>query len=772
LSHLRATEPDTFSQVVSYHYLDTLAEPGTPLTSPVVSYQYYDWPGDENLTFQTSPNVSYYFDGAPQILTQPLAQVLRTGQTATFSVNADGSLPLSYQWRLNGVNLTGGTGPTIAIDDLEPGDSGSYSVAVQNAHGTAVSTDANLIVYLPPPNPLPTLPSMTTAGSTPPVAVTVPPPPPGSLKVFNTSGQLVDPAGAIDPNKKTIVMTHGWLSSPSAWPTAMRLALKDAGHGANANIVVWDWSTNASEVRLWKAAGYTPKEGEALALALMSGSALGPNYSQPIHFIGHSLGTLVNCRAADYLHGDGKNSPAKSPGSYLPSKTHMTLFDEAELAVPVNGAQVALDVLLGKSSLTNGQGSSSPAKVIPEQAEFIDNYVGEVGLLHSRAANVLLWRRIAVPGISDFIGAGLHGYSYDWYRRSIVPPAASALGLGGKRMGFFWSFERGTIPGVSVPEEETFFLQSLDPSASALAVTELDDDAAQLISRHRVSAYIGLQAYQSVVYPTYQAYKGLSLVGNAIEGVYLDGIQYAGNMVANFAETFTAPTGQPVYSGVAGSTPAYFIEPGQSPPNTFQAGWNLQFTIQPGAPQPQHLQIPIRANAGAVAATNTVYTIIPIHVPTEAVGVSFEYKIHGAADDDFMAMGIGQENNYSMEARYVEDGQWNGTPVIQVSDVRNQDVDLIFALTGANGPPSGTLSIRNIQFFVPPKPQLDLQIAGPQLTALWPLSALDWTLESTTNLSDPNSWQPVNVAPLDGDYFHTHTFDISTTGRAFFRLKK
>ena len=446
ISLARATDSDVASPVVSYHYLDTFAEPGTTIISPVVSYQYFDWPGDENLTFQSSPNVSYYFNGAPQILTQPLAQVLRTGQTATFSVSADGSPSLSYQWRLNGVNLTGGTGPTIAIDDLQPSDSGSYSVVVQNAHGTAVSTDAKLIVYLPPPNPLPTLPSMTTAGSTPPVALTTPPPPPGTLKVFTASGQLVDPAGAIDQNKKTIVMTHGWLSSPSEWPTAMRQVLKDQGHDANANILVWDWSTNASELRLWKAAGYTPKEGEALAQALMNPSALGPNYNQPIHFLGHSLGTLVNCRAADYLHGDGINLPAKSPGSYLPSNTHITLFDEAELAVPVNGARVALDVLLGKSSLTNGQGSSSPAKVIPERAKFIDNYVSEVGLLHSRAANVLLWRRIAVPGINDFIGAGLHGYSYDWYRRSIVPPAASALGLNGKRMGFFWSFGAGNDP--------------------------------------------------------------------------------------------------------------------------------------------------------------------------------------------------------------------------------------------------------------------------------------------------------------------------------------
>jgi len=63
--HSFATDPDTFSPVVSYQYLDSLAAPDAPttITSPVVSYQYFDWIGDENVTFQYSSNVSYYFSG-------------------------------------------------------------------------------------------------------------------------------------------------------------------------------------------------------------------------------------------------------------------------------------------------------------------------------------------------------------------------------------------------------------------------------------------------------------------------------------------------------------------------------------------------------------------------------------------------------------------------------------------------------------------------------------------------------------------------------------
>ncbi len=192
----------------------------------------------------------------------------------------------------------------------------------------------------------------------------------------------------------------------------------------------------------------------------------------------------------------------------------------------------------------------------------------------------------------------------------------------------------------------------------------------------------------------------LSALGNKIEGVYLDGIQYSANMVANFAETFSARKGTPVYLGAAGSTPAYFLQPGQTISGNTQATWDFQFSIQPGAPQPQQLNVPMRATALASSPTgpaaNAVYTFIPIHIANEAVGMSFEYKMDGAATDDFMTMGIGTENDYTMEAKFVDDGQWNGAPVLEVSDFHDQDVQLAFALNGSNGPPAGMLSVRNI----------------------------------------------------------------------------
>src|SRR5205085_6619896 len=68
-------------------------------------------------------------------------------------------------------------------------------------------------------------------------------------------------------------------------------------------------------------------QGYGLGRALVD--ALGPHYDKPLHFIGHSLGTIVNAHCANYLHGDAGKNPFPP---YYWGKTHMTLFDEAEIA--------------------------------------------------------------------------------------------------------------------------------------------------------------------------------------------------------------------------------------------------------------------------------------------------------------------------------------------------------------------------------------------------------------------------------------------------------
>ncbi len=727
--------PDTFSPVVSFQYQDSLADPDaqTTINSPVVSFQYYDWPGDGNLTFQDSPSVSYYFDGMPAILTQPVSQSARVGDPASFGLQVQGSTPLSYQWYFNNSAIAGATSPTLGFSSAQLSQAGSYNVIVSNRYGAATSNPVFLNVFQSPVVPKPSLPDFTVAGSTPAVVF---PPTKGTLKTFNT----------IRSNVMTVVLTHGWQSSSSApnWPTSMANALIAKGFGGTINIVAWDWSIGANTISPTTAAGRTPAEGEALAAALIN--ALGPNYNQPIHFIGHSLGTLVNCSAANYLHGDSKNSPATK---YNSQNTQMTLFDEAELARPINGIYVLADMLYAPLKLST---------VIPRQSAWVDNYVSEVGLLHPDAVNVLLWRRLAVPGISDFVGTnGLHGYASAWYQNSVTSPDSSV-------MGHYWSFERYTMGDKSRPKEGTYFTQSLVPNSPPATVTELDPltEEGFDVAPMPVSAFPILEAYQGLYAANQAAYR----IVDTTVGV----IQYAGNVEADVKELFVPLNGQPVYIGTAGSTPAYY---GTAPtPSTFQANWDYQFTLQPGVSSFNNVKAQ-KSGLHFVAAdtASPPFISIPVTIPADAVGMSFEYELENAAATDFMTMAIGAQNYFTMEAAYVDAGAWNPIPIIDVSALAGQQVQIVFALNGTGGP-VGTMNIRNIQFFTPPTPTLTLQMYTGQASVTWPISAVNWTLQLSTDLSDPNGWQAVSGAPNDTDYFHSVTFDIGTSTRAFFRLKK
>ena len=87
----------------------------------------------------------------PSITTQPSIQTVIAAQTATFSVTATGTLPLSYQWQKNGVAVSGATSPTYTTPPTTGTDNGSqFTVIVSNFVGTITSSAATLTVNVPP----------------------------------------------------------------------------------------------------------------------------------------------------------------------------------------------------------------------------------------------------------------------------------------------------------------------------------------------------------------------------------------------------------------------------------------------------------------------------------------------------------------------------------------------------------------------------------------------------------------------------------------------
>ncbi len=91
---------------------------------------------------------------APTITTQPGNQTVTAGQTATFTVVAAGTTPLSYQWQKNSVNIAGATLASYTTPATTTSDSGSgFTVVVSNTAGTVTSSAATLTVN-PAPAPV------------------------------------------------------------------------------------------------------------------------------------------------------------------------------------------------------------------------------------------------------------------------------------------------------------------------------------------------------------------------------------------------------------------------------------------------------------------------------------------------------------------------------------------------------------------------------------------------------------------------------------------
>ena len=94
---------------------------------------------------------------APSVTIAPTTQTSAPGATATLTVVASGTAPLTYQWRKAGVALTGNTSATTAtlsIPGATTADSGSYDVVITNALGSTTSAAITLNITVIPPDPV------------------------------------------------------------------------------------------------------------------------------------------------------------------------------------------------------------------------------------------------------------------------------------------------------------------------------------------------------------------------------------------------------------------------------------------------------------------------------------------------------------------------------------------------------------------------------------------------------------------------------------------
>jgi hypothetical protein len=124
---------------------------------------------------------------APSITTQPTSQTVTAGQAATFTVAATGTAPLSYQWRKNGVAISGATSSIYTTSATTSSDSGTqFTVLVSNTVGSVTSNPATLTVTSSAAFPAWVSPSLVRVGQTDAPGTT------SSVALSGARGETVD----------------------------------------------------------------------------------------------------------------------------------------------------------------------------------------------------------------------------------------------------------------------------------------------------------------------------------------------------------------------------------------------------------------------------------------------------------------------------------------------------------------------------------------------------------------------------------------------------
>jgi len=87
---------------------------------------------------------------APTITVNPLGAQKLVGESHTFTVLANGTSPLDYDWHKNGESIGAANASSLTLSDLTLADAGSFTVVVSNSAGSEESLPAILEVWSKP----------------------------------------------------------------------------------------------------------------------------------------------------------------------------------------------------------------------------------------------------------------------------------------------------------------------------------------------------------------------------------------------------------------------------------------------------------------------------------------------------------------------------------------------------------------------------------------------------------------------------------------------
>jgi hypothetical protein len=754
------TNGGVISPFVSYQYPEDFSSGALTnggIMSPIVSYQYYEWPGNGILNLLNSPVVSYYY----QLAGGSGAFVLHGRVTDVHGVALAGATVSAMVLLTPAAQATADGSGNYQMPALGPGvydlwaSDSAYHTSIRAVTLSASTAQQDFQLTL-----LPAAAAVQQITRQPDLSYTIGPM--GSaLLVFDGTNFVPIVAGKNVPpaDRMTVVLTHGWIpvvggvelvSGVEGWPTNMATQLRTNGVTATiANIVAWDWGAAAKG--LLPPEENTPEQGSALGEALQYW--LGSSYSHPVHFLGHSLGTMVNAAAANYLHGDRTAGNTNvSPNPWSPELTHMTLFDHAEIASAV-GPRVWWDGItamvlppVGTLMLVNDAMQEwKPSS--PVRFGWMDNYVSMVGFYHPSAVNVALQKAEDYAG-GDFVQ--VHGYPIAWYGLSITNPSDCVLG-----------FQRSQEYDVWSGQPASAFPPSNFAVGSSYHQTPGNSDQLSLELLPWIDSYqvyvpalsvLG-DAADSVVSEVYGG--TVQAVGKVSTGIS-DGVQQASQWVSqgfNYAGN-AAVQGWETVVDWAGSA-------------------SLRLTLQtsPGPTSGPHFNglTPQPRDNGLGGSNSVAMAWVPVVIPSNALMAAFDFTVAGDPVDDVIVCGIGTNDLFSLQAKFAPTNGVSASRLLDVSAWAGTTNEIFFGVMGGTST-NCTVQVENIRFYSLQPPSLSVQVAGGSVVLRWPSTAGGYALECTPTLTGA-SWQTITNAPAVSGSFYAMT-NAAPAGSMFYRLRK
>ena len=78
---------------------------------------------------------------------QDVSETVFTNTKVTLTVTADGTLPITYTWFKNNVQVA--TGTSLVINSVQASDAGTYKATATNLAGSTDSNNATIVVITP-----------------------------------------------------------------------------------------------------------------------------------------------------------------------------------------------------------------------------------------------------------------------------------------------------------------------------------------------------------------------------------------------------------------------------------------------------------------------------------------------------------------------------------------------------------------------------------------------------------------------------------------------